>query len=257
MIRPTASPASVHKRAYDARPESDVLTLGDAPLDARLMSGLARAALHEIYAACPEDSSAAAAFALMLALRGGESGAPIFWVREDRAEKLCGRLCAAGLIELGADPAQFCLVQADNARGVLRAGADIARCAALGGAKGAVVIEVYGTVSLLDLTASRRLALAAAQSGVLTLVLRVSAEPQPSAAHTRWQVSAAPSSALAANAPGQPVLQIKLLRHRGGISGFETRIEWNRDERRCIETPLSGAASAAALLRTDLARQAA
>jgi protein ImuA len=231
-------------------PSSDLLmpsllTLGDTLLDARLNGGLTRAALHEVFAAEAGDSSAATAFALMLALRGSHAPAPILWVREERAEKTCGRLCAPGLIDLGANPADFIMIQAADARATLRTGADITRC----GAVGAVVIELYGKVPMLDLTASRRLSLAAAKSGVLTLLLRVSAEPQPSAAQTRWQVSAAPSSPCAANAPGNTALMIELLRHRAGLPGFATRIEWNRDEKRCIETPLSGAVSPVALLR--------
>ena len=72
---------------------------------------------------------------------------------------------------------------------------------------------------LLDLTASRRLALAAEQSGVTLLMLRLEAEPVPSAADTRWAVSAAPSQALEANAPGPPQLEIELLRRRVGPFG--------------------------------------
>lgn len=227
------------------------MTLGDMHVDAQLRGGLAKAALHEVYGAATNISSAAA-FALMLALRGCPADAHILWVREDRAVR-DGGLYALGLAELGADPEQFFIVHAPDARAVLRAGADIARCSAVG----AVLIELHGKVPLLDLTASRRLALAAAQSGVLVLLLRIGAEPQPSAAQTRWQVEAAPSGALAANTPGAPALMIELLRHRAGIAGFKTRIEWDRDERICIETPLFGAASAAAPLGADEARKAA
>lgn len=226
-------------------PFSATWTLGDPLLDARIGRGFLKAALHEIFAAETGDSSAATAFSLMLALRANHEALPILWVREERAAKTCGRLCAPGLIDLGADPAQFVTIETADARAALRTGADIARC----GAVGAVVIELHGKVPLLDLTASRRLALAATKSGVLTLLLRVSAEPQPSAAQTRWQVSTAPSSPCVANAPGNPALIIELLRHRAGLPGFTTRIEWDRDGKRCIETPLSGAVSSLALRR--------
>ena len=241
--RPALDPAML--RAFPSRvtdvatPLSESLTLGDPLLDARIGRGLLKAALHEVFAAETGDSSAAAAFSLMLALRADHDALPILWVREEHAEKACGRLYASGLIDLGADPAQFITIDAVDARAALRTGADIARC----GAVGAVIVELHGKVPLLDLTASRRLALAAAKSGVLTLLLRVSAEPQPSAAQTRWQVSTAPSSPSVANAPGNPALMIELLRHRAGLPGFTTRIEWDRDEKRCIETPLSGAVS--------------
>ncbi len=236
---------------------SNMMSLGDAPLDARLRGGLARSALHEIFAAETADSAAAAAFALMLALRCGQAATPIFWVREDRAEKTSGRLYGLGLKELGVDPAQFTIVHVPDARAALGAAAEITRCNALGDAAGAVVIQLHGNVPLLDLSATRRLALAAAQSGVLALVLRVLAEPQPSAAQSRWQVCAAASTALAANAPGRTALMIRLLRHRAGIPEFETRIEWDRDEKRCIEAPLSGAVSPLALRRAGETRKAA
>ncbi len=232
--------------------EFGTITLGDKRIDTRLRGGLTRAALHEVFAVDVGDRSAAAAFALMLALRGCPVGAPILWVREDCAAR-GGRLYALGLAELGADPDQIVIILAPDARMALRAGADIARCSAVG----AVLIELHGKVPLLDLTASRRLALAAAQSGALVLLLRIGAEPQPSVAQTRWGVEAAPSQTLAANAPGIPALMIELLRHRGGVAGFKTRIEWNRDDRNCIETPLSGAAFADALVGTGEARKAA
>lgn len=224
-------------------------TLGDPALDARLKDGLSRAALHEVFAAESDDSAAASAFATMLALRAAPATPTIFWVREERAERSGGRLYAPGLIDLGADPAHIIGVQAADARAALRTGADIARCDAVG----VVIIELYGKVPLLDLTASRRLSLAAAKSGVLTLLVRVSATPQPSAAQTRWQVRAAPSAPNPANAPGHPALMIELLRHRGGVPGFATQIEWDRDAKRCSEAPLSGALSPLAVGRARAA----
>src|SRR5690606_33522627 len=96
-----------------------------------------------------------------------------------------------------------------------RAGVDALRCNELG----VVVIELWGDPPALDLTASRRLALAAETSGVSALLLRMGAAAGPSAARTRWQVSAAPSVPLAANAPGYPGWNIELLRQRGGPAG--------------------------------------
>ena len=48
----------------------------------------------------------------------------------------------------------------------------------------------------LDLVASRRLVLAAEESGVTALLLREGADPEPSAALTRWQVGSAPHRAM-------------------------------------------------------------
>ncbi len=226
---------------------------GSANIDARLGGGLVRAALHEVFAG-DKDSGAAAGFALLLAWRGC-GGKPVVWVREDRGERNHGRLYAPGLVELGGDPAGVILVTGPDALAVLRAGADIVGC----GAVGAVVIEPWGKAPALDLTASRRLALAAARSGVLTLVLRTGAEPAPSAAMTRWSVSAAPSEMLAASAPGKPAFDISLLRHRSGIAGFEARVEWDRDQRSFRDAPLSRRVPATAPGRAvaDFGRRAA
>src|SRR3546814_8574977 len=71
-------------------------------------------------------------------------------------------------------------------------------------------------------------------------MLRIDAAPTPSAAHTRWQVAAAPSQPLEANAPGIPALDLTLLRQRGGAGGQHWCVEWDRDARGFAEAPLPG-----------------
>ena len=227
------------------------VTFGEPILDGRLGGGLAQRALHEFYAVSSEDAPAAAGFATMVAMRGCAPGRPVVWIREDAGVRRSGGLYAAGLAELGFDPGNLVLVQTSDMRALLRAAADTVKC----GQVGAVVVEPWGKAPLLDLTASRRLSMAAAASGVFTLMLRVDALPVPSAAHTRWQVAAAPSTALAASAPGHPAFDIMLLRHRGGVAGFESRLEWNRD--RASFAPLSGGVPAASAVGADWQRQAA
>lgn len=200
------------------------VSFGTPALDGALGGGIARAALHEVYAPATADLAAATGFAVGLAIRAAGTR-PILWVRQDVVDAETGRLHPPGLIELGLDPARILLVRARDAEGVLRAGAEAARCPALG----AVLIEPWGEPRRLDLTASRRLSLAAEGSGATTLLLRAAVSPQPSAAATRWQVAALPSRALEANAPGDPAFSVRLLRHRGGVSEREWRVEWNRD----------------------------
>jgi protein ImuA len=221
------------------------VTFGDDATDARVGGGLMQQALHEFFAASVEDGNATACLAAMLAVRNCPAGRPVIWVRESRCTGRIGRLYAAGLHELGCDPGRVLLVDAPDSRAVLRAGADIVKC----GQVGAVIIEPWGKAPLLDLTASRRLSMAAAASGVPVLVVRVDAVPAPSAAQTRWQIASAPSSPLAGGAPGHPAFDITLLRHRGGFAGFEARLEWNRDIRSFAA--LSGGVPAAATVRTD------
>ena len=271
-------------------PEGDRrFTLGLDTVDARLGGGLAMAALHEFYAQGEGDAASVAAFALLLALRCGRPG-PLLWLREDRAARQ-DRPYGLGLADLGLDPARLVLVQAPDTLALLRAGAEAVACAALaavilepfGGRSGGR----SGGAAAFDLTASRRFMLAAARSGVLTLALR-SGDPVPSAAQSRWQVAGAPSEGLGANAPfshkgadapfssqgadaafsnqgadapfshkgadapGPPVFAVTLLRHRSGIGGFATRLEWDRDSA-IFTAPRSGPAPAAVPLRAAAA----
>ncbi|BBK42232.1 hypothetical protein STVA_22520 [Allostella vacuolata] len=208
------------------------VALGAAGPDGVLGGGIVRAALHEIHAERTADIATAAGFAVALALRAAhpstpDAGArrPILWVRQDFLDVETGGIHPPGLAELGLDPGRVLLVRARDAGGVLRAAAEGARCTALA----AVLIQPWGAPRTLDLTATRRLSLAAATSGVPVLLLRAAAEPAPSAAATRWTVRAEPSRALDANAPGYPVFEVRLVRHRGGVAEQQWRLEWDRD----------------------------
>jgi protein ImuA len=209
---------------------------GHAMLDAALHGGLARGRVHELFAGESDDMASAAGFAAMLALRTVGRQRPIFWLRNDAAERHGGHLHAPGLAELGGDPDSLVLGLAADAKTLLKSAADAARCPGLK----ALVVEAHGKCPELDLTASRRLALAAEQSGVTLFLLRSGAEPVPSAADTRWAVSAAPSRALEANAPGAPMFDIELLRRRAGPSGMRWRLEWDRDRLSFTDPALPG-----------------
>jgi len=222
---------------------------GAAALDGAVVGRLPVAALHEIHAAA-DDAASGAAFALLLAVHALDDGRPILWVRERKSTRALGHIHAPGLAELGVAPARLIHVEADDAVATLRVAADAARCAGLG----AVVIEPWGDPPALDLTATRRLMLATQASGVMGVLLRIEARASPSAAQSRWQVRAAPSLALEAEAPGLPAFDVCLLRQRGGIAGIEARLEWNRDEAQFraqgAGAPLSGAVFPLAADRT-------
>jgi protein ImuA len=213
------------------------IATGHAALDAALGGGLARGRVHELFAAEAGDGPSSAGFAVMIALRTVGRRAPIFWLRTDQAGRHGGAVHAPGLIELGGDPDSLVLGQAPDAKALLRGSADAARCPGLG----ALIVETHGKCPAFDLTASRRLALAVEQSGVTLIMLRLEAEPMPSAADTRWAVSAAPSQALEANAPGAPTFEIELLRRRSGPAGMRWRLEWNRDRLQFTDPALPGA----------------
>lgn len=211
-------------------------TLGHAAID-EAIGGLPRGRIHEIFAAAAEDAASAAGFALMFALRACPDDAPFFWIRQESAAQRGGHLYPPGLADLGADPDRILFVTTGDETATLRAAADILRSSGVGVA----LIEPLGKAAALNLTASRRLALAAEKSGVTAILLRGAIAPTPSAAYSRWQVRAAPSTPLAADAPGHPVFEIDLLRHRSGPSGLAWRVEWDRDRLSFREPPLSGA----------------
>ena len=220
--------------------KQDLLPIGAPAVDDRLQGGIVRNGLHEFFGAKQGDTIAAAAFALLLALRLPELGGRIFWISGDKERQASGRLYPPGLAEMGADPAKMLLVQAADLRDALRAAADSIRSKAAG----AVILEAQGNAKLIDLTSTRRLALAAAEAGVLALLVRGDAVPMPSAASTRWQVKSAPSQPLPGNAPGLATFDIRLLRHRGGIAPFAARVTWNHATRSFYDSPLSGSLSA-------------
>ncbi|WP_233384861.1 hypothetical protein [Methylobacterium sp. C25] len=207
--------------------------LGMPDLDDWLGGGLARGALHELYAERVADGAAAAGFGLGVAARAA-GRRPLVWARQDLVGVETGQLHGAGLAAFGLDPAALILVRVRDPTAALRATAEAARCAAIG----AALVEIWGEPRVLDLKASRRLALAAAASGVTLVMIRLQAEPAPSAAASRWSVAAAASVPLEANAPGRPAFAISLLRHRAGLGRRNWRLEWDRDSAAFAPTSL-------------------
>lgn len=211
-------------------------SLGIAAVDHALGGGLAIGKLHEVFAADVAADAAAFGFTVMLALRVTEK-APILWLREEAVQ--CRMpLHGPGLVDLGLDPGRVVLGALPDAKTMLRAAADALRCLALG----AVIVEMSGNPAVFDLTASRRLALAAEAAGVTPLILRLrGARPLPSAAQTRWHATPLSSAQLEAGAPGHPALKLSLLRQRGGPAGLDWEVEWDRDAVCFRPAALSGA----------------
>jgi protein ImuA len=212
-----------------------MFALGHEDMDRALGGGLPRGRVHEIHAAGEYDAASAAGFALILALSACPADRPIFWVRQEAAERRLGHVYPPGLVELGADPNRMIFVTAPDEKALLRAAADILRSPGVG----AALIEPWGKAPALDLTASRRLALAAEKSGVTALLLRGPVPPVPSAATSRWGVRSAPSTLLETGSPGRPAFEVDLLRHRSGLSGLRWRVEWDRDRLSLCKQALS------------------
>jgi protein ImuA len=203
--------------------------LGHPLVDTALKGGVQPGTLHEIYAAQPSHEAAATGFALALAQRLAPA-CWILWVRQDLAALETGEPYGKGLFELGLDPSRLLVVRTADAASVLRAAGEGLATESLG----AVVIEPWGHSRLLDLSTSRRLVLAAARTNVSAILLRPGAEPEPSAAETRWLIRAHASH------PGNedwgtPLFDAHLARNRHGSTG-QWVMEWNCDDR-CFREP--------------------
>ena len=118
------------------------------------------------------------AFAAALA---GRLTGPVLWVRESRARDT---ICPQGLAAFF-DPARLVLARPTGARAVLQ----VAEEALRSGAAPLVVVEL---AEATDLTASRRLQLAAGAGAARGLCLVPQIRARPNAAETRWHCTPIP-----------------------------------------------------------------
>jgi protein ImuA len=94
----------------------------------------------------------------------------------------------------------------------------------------AVIAEFPPQTRVLDLTMTRRLALASQEGLGFGLILRHSAGIEPNAATTRWLVSSAPSIPDRYGGLGAPTMNLDLVKNRFGPSA-QWRVEWQSHER--------------------------
>ena len=208
----------------DGCPTDDArFDLGHAEAD-RHLGGLAIHALHEVYAATTPDATAALGFALGLVQRAAEDR-PVVWGVQSMAGLETGQIHGPGLREMGLNPDRVVLVRVKETKDLLAAGEEALSC----GAVGAVLLTAWGESKVLSLTATRRLSMAAGQGRATAIVIRLAAQPQPSAAETRWRIKTALSRALEAEAPGHPTYAVELLRHRLGAQPMTWTMEWDRE----------------------------
>jgi protein ImuA len=135
---------------------------------------------------------------------------------------------------------------------VLWAMEEALRCRALA----CVIAEMTGEGAVADLTATRRLALAAregvsAQNSGLGLLIRHKITDMPSAAATRWEIAPALSQPDAYGGIGRARFDLSLCKNRRGPSGRWV-IEWDHHER-AFQPALSVGVAAPALDRPDRA----
>lgn len=221
--------AEIEGRSMHLPADRALLPLGISRLDAMLSGGLRRDALHEIRSQTSRDSGAAAGFAMALLARLAISDPrPILLVSEAGVLKEAGHPYAPGLERFGLDPARLVIVRSRRAVDSLWVFEEGLRCGALA----AVLAEIRGHPRQLDLTASRRLALRANESGVMGLLLRQAGTAEPGAAATRWHATPRPAAILDdfAAGIGRPAWRLVLERNRNGPTGIFD-LEWNHGSR--------------------------
>ncbi|WP_300531065.1 hypothetical protein [Maricaulis sp.] len=183
--------------------------------------------LHEF---CPQDYlDTPAALAVQSgfmaqALRRAGTAPPLLWVRARNSGQDFGQPYPLGLQQWGLAPERTIFAETDSLTDALWAMEDALRA-------GAWVMGEAGTSSRYDLTATKRLHMAAQARGGLALVLRHHDMIGASAALTRWRLSARPSPAQdwrgATGLPGlgSPRFRAHLERVRGGPPK-QFDIEW-------------------------------
>jgi protein ImuA len=229
-------------------------TLGCPAVDGALpRGGLPRGALHEVMAAEHRDRPAALGFLSGLLVRllnhlGPHDRRPILWAIQEEGMFDFGGLYGPGLRRFGLDPDRLITVSARATSDVLWAMEEALKCSALAG-----VVGVFGRGSQrsggLDLTALRRLQLAAEQGGLPAFMLRLPVDAPVTAARTRWRIAARPSApppwveqaplALRNHGIGKPRWQVALEKCRGGAPAA-WQLEWEYAAHRfCLAAPVA------------------
>jgi protein ImuA len=223
-----------------------------AALDPVLGGGLACGALHELAPAASTHAAATSGFAIALAARASVMRGEVLWIATDFARTEAGAPYGSGLGLFGIALTRLLMVRVPCAVDVLWAMEEALRCPALA----CVVAELTGEGIEADLTATRRLSLAArdglsgGHSG-LGLLIRHRATPMPSAASTRWQIAAGVSRPDAYGGLGRTCFDLALRKNRRGPLG-QWIIEWDHHER-AFRSALSVSVAEAALDRPDRA----
>lgn len=202
-----------------------VLPLGAESIDAALGGGLALGNVHELAPATPLHLGAAMGFALTLAVRTGARRHTL-WIQPDFAGTEAGMPYGPGLTALGLPIERLLILRVARPVDALWAMEEGLKSRVLS----AVIAELTDEGAAADLTATRRLVLAARDGGGLGLLLRHRISSEPSAAATRWDISAAPGEPDAFGGLGRTAFTLSLLKNRRGPLGRWT-IAWNHHER--------------------------
>ncbi|MBA8906407.1 ImuA family protein [Aminobacter ciceronei] len=217
------------------------LPTGVERLDEVLGGGLPKAALTEIHGSETRNAGAAAGLALSLVSgmlkQRSRSSDLVLWVGTTEMFREAGLPYAPGLASFFGIPAEsLLLAEAPKAADVLWIAEEAARIEEIA----AVVVELRGNPRIVDLTATRRLHRRAQDSGRPVLLLRQSAEPEPTAAPVRLVVSPAPATLRQtllgplAGSIAAPAFAVEIGKSRTALPGSFI-LEWNLDARTLAE----------------------
>jgi len=210
-------------------------------LDAVLGGGLEPGAVHEVAPAAPLHAGAATGFAFALAaLADRTRPGQTIHIATGFGTAETGAPYGLGLSHYGTAMARVLLVQVPRPIDVLWAMEEALGCRGVA----AVIAMLPSDGAIADLTATRRLALAARERASFGLILRQRTTAQPSAAATRWEVAAAPSRADAFGGLGPARFALDLTKNRRGRCGRFV-LEWIHHERAFADAALSGRVVAA------------
>jgi protein ImuA len=186
----------------------EMLPFGIDDIDSRLAGGgLAVAALHEAAGDGPSLADDAAATLFVAGIAARRPG-PVLWALARRD------LFAPGLALAGLAPDRILYAECGSNEDVLAVMEE--------GLRHGGLAAVVGEASRVAMASTRRLQLAAEESGTMALMLkrwrRNGEDPLgiPSAATTRWRIASAPSAALPVAGIGRARWHLTLARQRGG-----------------------------------------
>ncbi len=227
------SPETIHdlRRAVaDLAPPADtggrLMPLGVAAVDGALEGGLPGGTLHEIAPATALHGGAAGGFAAALTALALDDCRHAVWIQPDFVAAELGALYGPGLDLLGLPMARLVILRVPRPRDALWAMEEALKCRAVA----AVVAEVGSAET--DLTATRRLALAAREGCGLGLILHHDSPShiQPTTATTRWEVASVRGERDRFGGLGPSTFMLSLVKNRRGRTG-QWRLSWDHHER--------------------------
>ena len=236
-------------KAFSLDGETAALPLGLPAVDRALHGGLAFGALHELAPALPAQVGSAFGFAVAVAALAAGEDKPVLLIQTDFAGFEAGSPYGLGLDLLGLSMDRLLVLRVPRPLDVLWAFEEALKSHALA----AVLAELPGNGEAADLTATRRLSLAARTGGGLGLLLRHSPSLLPTAATTRWQIAGAPSAPDRFGGLGRTAFDLCLNRNRRGRCG-RWIVCWDHHARTFVPQALPVGLAAAARDRSDDAR---